>query len=134
MSAPGGGSQESNQMKRISTPHAVLALAILTTVLLAMPASAQTTTVNVSYTWTAPTTGSAVAHYNVEQSIDSGTWTQIATTSTNSYTLAATVGHSHRVRVTGVDASNRQGPASDPSDAYVPDAGAPGQPGKPIRF
>ena len=121
-------------MKRIPITKATLALAILTTVLLAMPAAAQTTTVNVSYTWTAPATGSAVVSYVVEQSIDGGTWTQIATSSTNSYSLAATTGHSHRIRVAGVDASSRQGAYSDPSDAYTPDAGAPGQPGKPIRF
>ena len=121
-------------MKCIPITKATLALAILTTVLLAMPAAAQTTTVNVSYTWTAPSTGSAVVSYVVEQSIDSGTWTQIATSSTNSYTLAASVGHSHRIRVAGVDATARQGVFSLPSDAYVADAGAPGQPGKPIRF
>ena len=120
-------------MKRIPITKATMALAILTTVLLAMPAAAQTT-INVSYTWTAPTTGSAVATYVVEQSIDGGTWAQVATTSTNSYTLAASAGHSHRIRVAGVDASNRQGTYSDPSDPYVADAGAPGQPGKPIRF
>ncbi len=120
-------------MKCIPITKATLALAFLTTVLLAMPAAAQTT-VNVAYTWTAPTTGSAAATYVVEQSIDTGAWAQVATTSTNSYTLAATTGHSHRIRVAGVDATARQGVFSLPSDAYVADAGAPGQPGKPIRF
>jgi len=121
-------------MKRTSIITATLALAFLTTVLLAAPASAQTTTVNVNYTWTAPTTGSAVTSYVIEQSIDSGAWTQIATSSTTSYTLAAAVGRSHRIRVAGVDAQARQGIFSVASDAYTPDAGAPGQPGKPIRI
>ncbi len=121
-------------MKRTSMIKATLALAFLTTILLAAPASAQTTTVNVSYSWTAPTTGSAVDHYVVEQSIDGGNWAQIATASTNSYTLAATVSHAHQIRVAAVDASDRQGPYSVASDSYTPDAGAPGQPGKPIRF
>ncbi len=120
-------------MKRNSIITATLALAFLTTVLLAAPASAQTTTVNVSYTWTAPTTGTAVTSYVIEQSIDGGAWTQVATSSTTSYTLAASVGHAHRIRVAGVDAQSRQGVYSAASDAYTPDAGAPGAPGKPIR-
>ena len=119
-------------MKRISILNATLVLAILTTALLAAPASAQT--VNVSYSWTAPTTGSAVASYVIQQSIDGGAWAQVATSSTTSYTLAATTGHSHRIRVAGVDAQARQGIWSDPSDPYTADAGAPGQPGKPIRI
>lgn len=121
-------------MKRTSILNTTLVLAILTAALLAAPASAQTTTVNVAYSWTAPTTGSAVVQYVIEQSIDGGSWTQIATSSTNSYTLAATVGNSHRIRVAGKDAQNRQGPFSAASDAYTPDAGAPGTPGKPIRI
>lgn len=121
-------------MKSTRKINATLTLTVLALAVLASAASAQTTTVNVSYTWTAPTTGTAVAHYVIEQSIDGGTWTQIATSSTNSYTLAATVSHAHRIRVAGVDASNRQGAYSEASDSYTPDAGAPGAPGKPIRF
>jgi hypothetical protein len=121
-------------MKRTSIFKATLALVMLTTALLAAPASAQTTTVNVSYSWTAPTTGSAVTSYVIQQSIDGGTWTQIATSSTNSYTLAASIGHTHSIRVAGVDASARQGVWSDPSVVYTPDAGAPGKPGTPVRI
>ena len=58
----------------------------------------------------------------------------MATSSTTSYTLAATVGHAHRIRVAGVDAQARQGIWSETSDSYTPDAGTPGQPGKPIRI
>jgi hypothetical protein len=121
-------------MKRTSILNGTMALALVTMVLLAAPASAQTTTVNVAYSWTAPTTGSPVTSYVIQQSIDGGTWTQVATSSTTSYTLAATVGHAHRIRVAGVDAQARQGIWSVESDAYTPDAGTPGQPGKPIRI
>ena len=88
----------------------------------------------VAYSWSAPTSGSTVDHYIVEQSIDGGTWTQVATVATNSYTLTASVGNSHQIRVAGVDASSRQGPYSVASDPYSPDPGLPGQPGKPIIF
>jgi len=91
-------------------------------------------TVQANFSWTVPTTGTAVDHYVVEQSVNGGAWTQVATVTTNSYALNATIGASHRLRVAGVDATSRQGPFSLPSTAYVPDAGAPGQPGKPIMF
>jgi len=100
---------------------------------LAAPAMAQTT-VELSYTWTAPTTGSAVDHYVVQHRVNGGDWVQVATTSTNSYTLTATYGESHEIRVAGVDASNRQGAFSVASDPITPDPGAPGAPGKPIPF
>jgi hypothetical protein len=70
----------------------------------------------------------------IQQSIDGGTWTQVATSSTNSYTLVASIGHAHSIRVAGVDALARQGVWSTPSDSYTPDAGVPGTPGKPIRI
>jgi hypothetical protein len=108
-------------------------MAMMVVTLAAGTAMAQTE-MQVSYGWTAPTTGSPVDHYVVEHSVDGGTWTQVASVSTNSYTLAASVGNSHRIRVAGVDASSRQGPYSVTSDAYTPDLGAPSQPGKPIIF
>ncbi len=101
--------------------------------LTAASAEAQTE-MQVSYTWTAPTSGSVVDHYVVEHSVDGGNWTQIATVSTNSYTLTATVGNSHQIRVAGVDADDRQGPFSVASAAYSPDPGTPSQPGQPIVF
>lgn len=110
-------------------PLLVVALAI---VALAPVATAQTSTQQVTYTWTAPTTGSPVTSYLVQQSINGGAWVQIATVSTNTYVLAATIGESHQIRVAGRDAQSRQGPWSLASDAYTPDPGAPGQPGKPI--
>lgn len=107
-------------------------LAFLVAALGAAPAVAQT--MDVAYQWTAPTTGSAVDHYVVQQSIDGGAWAQVGSVPTVTYTLAATIGVSHRVRVAGVDAQGRQGLFSLPSDPYTPDPGAPGQPGKPIIF
>jgi hypothetical protein len=92
------------------------------------------TEMEVNYQWTAPTTGTAVEYYVVEHSVDGGQWTQIATTSTNTYTLLAEIGLSHQIRVAGVDADGRQGPFSAASDPYSPDIGAPGQPGKPVVF
>ena len=117
--------------KRILLIPCLIGLMALT--LGAGSAEAQTE-MSVSYTWTAPSSGTAVDHYVVEHSVDGGTWTQIATVSTNSYTLSALVGNSHQIRVAGVDASDRQGVFSVASDPYSPDPGAPSQPGKPIVF
>ena len=119
-------------MRRTSiTPIAILGT-LTALILLAGPAAAQTTDLN--YGWDAPTTGTAVVHYVVQHSVNGGTWTQIATSSTNSYTLTATTGDSHQIRVAGVDAEDRMGPFSEPSDPFAPDAGPPGVPGKPIIF
>ena len=110
---------------------AILATVILAAVAGASPAAAQTE-VEVEFGWTAPNTGSAVDHYVIEHSVNGGAWTQIATSATNTYTLTATVGDSHQLRVAGVDAQGRQGVYSNPSAPYVPDVGPPGQPGQPI--
>jgi len=117
--------------KRTAIVPGILCLLALS--LAANMALAQTT-VQANFTWTAPTSGTAVDHYIVQHSVDGGAWTQVTTVTTNTYTLAATMGASHRIRVAGVDAASRQGPFSLPSTAYVPDPGAPSQPGKPILF
>jgi hypothetical protein len=109
------------------------ALAILVAVLVPTQAPAQTT-VDVQYGWTAPTTGSPVDYYVVQHSIDGGNWVNVGNVSQLTYTLTAEYGVSHQIRVAGVDAEGRQGPFSQPSDPYTPDAGSPGQPGKPILF
>lgn len=108
--------------------------AVLLAVILPAASSLAQTEIPVNYTWTAPTTGSPVDHYIVEHSVNGGQWTQVASTNENSYTLTATTGQSHQVRVAAVDAEDRQGAYSLSSDPYMPDAGAPGQPGKPILF
>jgi hypothetical protein len=106
-----------------------LALAVL--VVGALPAQAQTT-VQVTASWTAPSTGSPVHHYVVQLSTNGGAYQAAGTTTTLSITLTLTVGSTYTVRVAGVDALSRQGTYSLPSEAYTPDIGAPGQPGKPI--
>lgn len=109
---------------------------ILLAALLLAPlvAGGQTTTMNLTYTWTAPTTGSAVHHYVVQTSSNGTTWTLLGAQPTApTVTMAAPVGVTILVRVAGVDAQGRQGVWSDPSDPFVPDAGAPGVPGKPAR-
>ena len=116
-----------------STIKGIVALAILATVLTPSLAAAQTS-VEVQYVWTAPTTGSPVDYYVVQHSADGGTWVTLGNAPELTYTLDAEYGVSHQIRVAGVDAEGRQGPYSAPSDPYTPDAGAPGQPGKPIIF
>jgi hypothetical protein len=87
-----------------------------------------------SYQWNAPSTGSTVVHYVVQHLEGGGDWVTVGNTDTNSYTLDLSVGVAHTIRVAGVDSEGRQGPWSVPSDPYMPDPGAPGQPGKPILF
>jgi hypothetical protein len=99
----------------------------------ASPAAAQST-VEATYVWTPPETGSPVEYYIVEHSVNGGGYQQIATTASATYTLVATVGDTHQIRVRGVDAEDREGPNSLPSDPYTPDLGPPGQPGQPVLF
>lgn len=87
----------------------------------------------VTYTWTAPTTGSPVDHYVVQVSVDGGPFvTENDAVSGNTYVLTAQYEHEYVIRVAGVDGSGRQGPYSASSDPYMPSLGAPGQPGKPV--
>jgi hypothetical protein len=110
------------------------ALFVLSLILLASLAIGQTTSLNVTYTWSAPTTGSVVHHYVVQTSSNGTTWTTITAQPTSpSATVAAPVGVQLLVRVAGVDAQGRQGVFSDPSDPFVADAGQPGAPGKPVK-
>ncbi|MFO7654566.1 MAG: hypothetical protein R6X25_12215 [Candidatus Krumholzibacteriia bacterium] len=113
------------------------ALATLATILLAAtaPAGAQTSTVNLSYTWSPPSTGSAVHHYIVQHSVNGGPFTTVASlVSSNSYDLEATIGDEHAIRVAAVDAQNRIGPYSPSSDPFTAAIGPPGQPGQPVLF
>ena len=114
--------------------HAATArwLIVIALATLIAPAALAQTTQTVHYTWTAPTTGSPVHHYLVQHAIAGGAWVQVASVTTLSYDLAATYLESHQIRVAGVDALSRQGIWSLASDAYTPDSGAPGQPGKPV--
>jgi hypothetical protein len=112
---------------RIAIAGLVLAVLVVGT----LPAQAQTT-VQVTASWTAPSTGSPVHHYVVQLSTNGGAYQPAGTTTTLSMTLTLTVGSTYTVRVAGVDAQSRQGVYSSPSDPYTPDLGPPGQPGKPV--
>jgi hypothetical protein len=108
----------------------ILALAMLA----AITVTAQTVSVSTTYTWTAPTTGSVVHHYDVQQSVNGTTWTdRVEKPTTASLVITAAVGVPIQIRVRGVDALSRAGVWSDPSDAWTPDAGVPGACGKPSR-
>lgn len=109
----------------------LLAVLLLTSTLV----FGQTTTINVTYTWTAPTTGTPVHHYVVQTSSNGTTWTTLTGVepTARTVTVAAPVGVPIQVRVAGVDAQNRQGSWSIGSDPFVPDAGPPGVPGTPVR-
>lgn len=116
-------------MKRIVQAILVLALLVPLTV------SSQTTTMQTTYTWTAPTTGSAVHHYEVQVSAATPVlWvSQITMPTTTTATVTLPVGSAWIVRVRGIDAQGRAGVWSDPSLEYTPDAGAPGACGRPVR-
>jgi len=87
----------------------------------------------VTYSWTAPSTGSAVDHYVLQHSVNGAPFVTIdANVSNNTYILTASYEDEHSIRVAGVDSAGRQGPWSLPADPYTPTLGAPGQPGKPI--
>lgn len=112
----------------------ILLSLVLIACLLPAAASAQTTVMPTVYSWTAPTTGSAVDHYNVYHKVGSAAFVMIGTSPTAQYTVPAVVGVVNIVHVAGVDAQNRVGVMSADSDPYTPDAGSPGAPGKPIRI
>lgn len=112
----------------------LLVAVLVTAMMMPMVVSSQTTVVNVTWTWTAPTTGSAVHHYVVQVSSNATTWSTVATQpTTGSITLPCAVGTNVQIRVAAVDAQSRQGVYSEVSDPFVPDAGVPGAPGKPVR-
>lgn len=108
-------------------------MTITSVVLLTTMVFAQTTSMNITYHFTAPTTGSLVDYYIVQSSESGTTWTTLSIRpTTNSFSINVPVGINVQVRVAGVDAQGRQGPWSVASDPFVPDAGAPGAPGKPV--
>lgn len=111
----------------------MLATALLLLLPLMVPPTwAQTTSMQVTYHWTAPTTGSPVDHYNVQVSYNGGeTWVDLPDVTSNTTTITMPVLVEATVRVRGVDLSSRAGPWSATSDPYTPDPGPPGSCGKP---
>ena len=88
---------------------------------------------DVTYVWTAPTTGSQVVKYVVELNIDGAGWLQVSEVTTETITFSTfEFLKTYEVRIAGVDAVDRQGPFSISSDPYTPDLGVPGQPSKPV--
>jgi hypothetical protein len=88
---------------------------------------------DVTYVWTAPTTGSQVVKYVVELNIDGAGWLPAGEAIGESFTFSTfEFLKSYEVRVAGVDAADRQGPYSVSSDPYMPDLGVPGVPSKPV--
>lgn len=104
---------------------------VLLALLALAPGAFAQTAVDVTYTWTPPTSGSSVDHYVVEVSVNGGPFYQVDTATSNTYTFGAPASDSHQIRVAGVDAQDRQGPFSEPSEPYTPEVGPPGQPGQP---
>lgn len=105
---------------------------IFTIILLVILSTISNAQESVTYTWTAPTTGSAVDHYIVQHSENGEAFVTIdSNVATESFILVADYEISHSIRVSGVDSQNRQGPWSLPSDLFIPSLGAPGAPGKP---
>lgn len=108
----------------------LLALALL----IPLSVVGQANTVNVTWTWAAPTTGNAVQHYVVQFSSNGTTWATATTQPTGtSVTLACPIGVQVMIKVAGVDAVNQQGAYSDPADPFVPLGVPPGAPGKPVK-
>jgi len=85
-------------------------------------ATSQPGQINLSYVWTAPTTGSPVAAYVVEIETTRGDVTTVATTGslTASITIAAAEDATTRIRVAGYDAP-------------LVELGPPGVPGRPEK-
>ena len=118
-------------MSRITRVITVLGVLAVLSLVGALPAAAQTS-VQVTASWNPPTEGSPVQHYVFQLSIDGAPFSTIGTVQGTSYQLELEIGRTYIARVAGVDAQDRQGPWSLPSDPYAPDVGPPGQPGKPI--
>ena len=109
-------------------------LMILIATAMLLPLVAATAPINVTYTWTAPTTGSTCASYDVERSLDGGTsWTAYSVVTAASAVVVAPELTPIVVRVRGTDSLGRKGLWSDPSLAFTNDPGAPGACGRPAR-
>jgi hypothetical protein len=87
-----------------------LTLAIL------LPAAVLAQPVNVDFRWTAPRTGGEVDHYNVYHIENDGPAVLTATEADTTFTLVASRGVRHRIRVSGVGEDGREGPLSLASD------------------
>jgi len=105
--------------------------AIIAVVLLATVAVAQGDTRATTYTTTAPSSGSSIVVYHWEASVNGGAYSEVATSTGLSVTLALPWNATVTVRVRGKDADGDFGPYSPVSDPFTPDR--PGACGKPTR-
>ncbi|MEN8006187.1 MAG: hypothetical protein ABFS42_04190 [Candidatus Krumholzibacteriota bacterium] len=78
------------------------------------------------FTWTAPTTGTAVHHYVVEVLINERDTRVFDPVPSESIMLPVVYGNKYRVRVAAVDAAGVQGPHSLWSLPYTPELAPPG--------
>lgn len=101
--------------------------------ILSFAVSAPAAPVTVTYTWTAPTTGSPVISYDVEITNNGTTWTSYAVATTTSVSVTVQELQMVQIRVRGKDALGRPGPWSVASDPWTNDPGPPGGCGKPTR-
>jgi len=114
------------------TTRIIAVLGALTALSLIGATSAAAQTVEVTASWTAPTTGSPVHHYVLQLSTDGGPFVTVGSSTTTEYVMDLEVGHTYSARVAGVDDQGRSGPYSEDSEPYTPDFGPPGQPGQPM--
>lgn len=89
--------------------------------------------IELTYAWTAPTTGSPVEYYVCETRTEGAEWGECGgQAATEQLTVLVSDGvQGFQIRVAGVDAFGRQGPWSPASDPFS-EAGAPGSPTLPI--
>lgn len=106
---------------------------VAVSVLMVSVAMAQTM-VSAKASWNAPTEGSPVVTYVFQLSEEGGAFVTYATTDTTFINVDLELHKTYVARVAGVDALDRQGPWSMPSDPYTPDLGVPGAPSQPIIF
>jgi hypothetical protein len=84
----------------------------------------------VSWSWSAPTTGTPAHHYVVEVRVEGGSWVRLGVEPTTpTVFIDMTPNLSHEVRVAALDAQGHQGGWSPVSAPEV--YGAPGACGKP---
>ena len=100
---------------------------IITLLLVASLAVAQVLTI--TWTWTAPISGSPAVGYYVQLSSDGASWTTTDTVASTTVDLEMPFTENY-VRVIGYDAWGRSGEPSETSDPFS-DQGPPGPPGKP---
>jgi hypothetical protein len=97
---------------------------LITAIILMMMTVGPSYALEVTYTWTAPTTGTPVAYYDVQLRVNSGDWEPFGTVINPTLTQDMPVGLS-LIRVRGVDEFGRAGVWSTESEPLI-DLGEPG--------